>query len=122
MCNKALVPNPSRSAYVASKAALTAWMSCYAMENPHRHIQLVHPGMIDTPAVRHEYGESVVTANSITPDQLVRATLTDESSFFLRVPWFSSFCGSLAWCVFPNWLRHNLPRFLPKTRQAKFTK
>lgn len=93
----------------------------YAMENPHRNIQLVHPGMIDTPPVRQEYDNSVVAPNSISPLDLARAILASKD-FYVRVPAFTSFCGALMWTVIPNWSRWLIPRLLPKTKAERFIK
>lgn len=40
----ALLPQPNRAAYCASKAAATSFFATMAIENPQANIQIVHPG------------------------------------------------------------------------------
>ena len=109
------VPMPRRSAYAASKAALTSVVDCLAAERPELDISLIFPGMIATPVLLTEYEDHVVKANSVSPESLVDAIFTSRQRFKIFHP-FSGFFASLIHCLYPSFLRSNIGKLLPKMK------
>lgn len=57
-----LRPSPGRAAYAASKAGVIGLTRCLAQEwGPQIRVNSLCPGAVDTPMVRHEYGDDAST-------------------------------------------------------------
>lgn len=57
-----LRPSPGRAAYAASKAGVIGLTRCLAQEwGPGIRVNSVCPGAVDTPMVRHEYGDDAAS-------------------------------------------------------------
>lgn len=118
----ALVPQPFRAAYCASKAALSAWVAVWALENATTSVQVVHPGMVDTPPVRSEYDANVRRSWALDARDTARRLLaTPASAFVVNYPW-AVFWGHLLWVCAPRFCRAWLPAMLPRTNKEAFVK
>lgn len=110
----ATIPCPKRSAYSASKAALSSYLDCFAAENPNLDMTIVYPGMIDTPALYSEYDSAIVKANAISPNVVAEAVFSSRQ-FHCFVPIGGVF-GALIHFLAPNFMRRNINAFLPRTK------
>lgn len=111
------VPMPLRTPYSSSKAALGMYVSCLAMEHPNLDIQIVYPGMIDTPAVHLEYTDEVIRKNALKAEDFVQRMLVTRG-FKSFIP-ISGFLVHVAETIFPELIRKHLPKILPDEKCAE---
>eukprot|EP01127_Copromyxa_protea_P012662 TRINITY_DN331_c0_g1_i3.p1 TRINITY_DN331_c0_g1~~TRINITY_DN331_c0_g1_i3.p1 ORF type:complete len:279 (-),score=39.55 TRINITY_DN331_c0_g1_i3:22-858(-) len=105
------VPMPMRSAYASSKAALAAFFQCFAVENPHIETQILVPGLINTPAMRREYDEEIVSKFSVNAESMAMEALQSEQAM-VYLPWYGFIVHAFSQ-TFPNFVWRRIPELAP---------